>query len=98
MAQEALPDLPGCVLQISGHVYAVDGVSFSIGRGETLGLVGRERLAGQVDGRAHAAAPARTTAGTVKIGGEDITISRGEQLLPYRRRMQMIYQDPLRLA
>ena len=34
------------------------------------------------------------TAGTVKVGGEDITHLDGERLLPYRRRMQMIYQDP----
>ena len=79
--------------KVSGHVYAVDGVSFSIGRGETLGLVGEIGCGKSTVGRTLLKL-LEPTEGTIKVAGEDITDSSSEAMLPYRRRMQMIYQDP----
>ncbi|TMJ26127.1 MAG: ABC transporter ATP-binding protein, partial [Alphaproteobacteria bacterium] len=87
------PIYRGVFSRVSGNVYAVDGVSFSIGRGETLGLVGESGCGKSTVGRTLLRL-LEPTAGTVKIAGEDITHLEREQLLPYRRRMQMIYQDP----
>ena len=83
----------GVFSKVSGQVYAVDGVSFSIGRGETLGLVGESGCGKSTVGRTLLRL-LEPTSGTVRIGGEDITHLDGPHLLPYRRRMQMIYQDP----
>jgi len=87
------PIYRGVFSKVSGQVYAVDGVSFSIGRGETLGLVGESGCGKSTVGRTLLRL-LEPTSGTVRIGGEDITHLDGEHLLPYRRRMQMIYQDP----
>ncbi|WP_428670785.1 ABC transporter ATP-binding protein [Reyranella sp.] len=83
----------GVFSKVSGQVYAVDGVSFSIGRGETLGLVGESGCGKSTVGRTLLRL-LEPTSGSVRIGGEDITHLDGPHLLPYRRRMQMIYQDP----
>jgi oligopeptide/dipeptide ABC transporter ATP-binding protein len=87
------PIYKGVFSKVSGQVYAVDGVSFSIGRGETLGLVGESGCGKSTVGRTLLRL-LEPTSGTVRIGGEDITHLDGPHLLPYRRRMQMIYQDP----
>ena len=83
----------GLFSRVSGQVYAVDGVSFEIGRGETLGLVGESGCGKSTVGRTLLRL-LEPTDGTIRIGGEDITHLDAEGLLPYRRRMQMIYQDP----
>ena len=83
----------GVFSRVSGHVYAVDGVSFEIRRGETLGLVGESGCGKSTVGRTLLKL-LEPTAGTIRVDGTDITHLGGEALLPYRRRMQMIYQDP----
>ena len=83
----------GVFSKVSGQVYAVDGVSFSIGRGETLGLVGESGCGKSTVGRTLLKL-LEPTDGTIRVAGEDITRLDAEGMLPYRRRMQMIYQDP----
>ena len=87
------PIRKGFFSRVSGQVYAVDGVSFSIGRGETLGLVGESGCGKSTVGRTLLRLM-EPTDGTIKVAGEDITRLDTQSLLPYRRRMQMIYQDP----
>jgi oligopeptide/dipeptide ABC transporter ATP-binding protein len=87
------PIYKGVFSRVSGQVYAVDGVSFEIGRGETLGLVGESGCGKSTVGRTLLRL-LEPTDGTIRMGGEDITHLDREGLLPYRRRMQMIYQDP----
>jgi oligopeptide/dipeptide ABC transporter ATP-binding protein len=87
------PIYKGLFSRVSGQVYAVDGVSFEIGRGETLGLVGESGCGKSTVGRTLLRL-LEPTDGTIRMGGEDITHLDREGLLPYRRRMQMIYQDP----
>ena len=83
----------GFFSRVSGQVYAVDGVSFSIARGETLGLVGESGCGKSTVGRTLLRLM-EPTGGTIKVAGQDITQLSHHELLPYRRRMQMIYQDP----
>jgi len=76
-----------------GAVRAVDGVSFDIYRGETLGLVGESGCGKSTTGRAILQLH-RPTSGHVFFEGKDLVISKGEELRRMRRRMQMIFQDP----
>jgi oligopeptide transport system ATP-binding protein len=76
-----------------GAVKAVDGVSFDIIKGETLGLVGESGCGKSTTGRAILQLY-RPTAGDVLFDGENLTELKGEQLRRMRRRMQMIFQDP----
>jgi peptide/nickel transport system ATP-binding protein/oligopeptide transport system ATP-binding protein len=83
----------GVFSRVSGQVYAVDGVSFQIARGETLGLVGESGCGKSTVGRTLLKL-LEPTEGTILVRGENITDLDAVQMLPYRRQMQMIYQDP----
>jgi oligopeptide/dipeptide ABC transporter ATP-binding protein len=87
------PIYKGVVSRISGQVYAVDGVSFHIDRGETLGLVGESGCGKSTVGRTLLKL-LEPTEGKILVNGADITALDAAQMLPYRRQMQMIYQDP----
>ena len=76
-----------------GDIKAVDGVSFVVKKGETLGLVGESGCGKSTTGRAILQLY-RPTAGHVYFKGEDLTQLKGEALRRKRREMQMIFQDP----
>ena len=83
----------GVLSRVVGQVYAVDGVSFSIERGETLCLVGEsgcgKSTVSKTVMRLHP-----PTAGTIRLDGVDISRMQESELREHRRRMQIVFQDP----
>ncbi|GAB3701823.1 ABC transporter ATP-binding protein [Mariniluteicoccus flavus] len=77
-----------------GHVKAVDGVDLHIPRGRTYGLVGESGCGKSTLGRALLRLE-DTAGGTITFDGTDITALKGETLRTLRRRMQMVFQDPM---
>jgi peptide/nickel transport system ATP-binding protein len=75
-------------------VHAVSGVSLQISRGETLGLVGESGCGKSTLGRA-VLQLRRAVSGRVLFDGQDLTVMQGEALRRMRRRVQLIFQDPI---
>jgi peptide/nickel transport system ATP-binding protein len=87
------PIRKGLLQRVTGHVKAVDGVSFRVHRGRTLGLVGESGCGKTTTGRAILRL-IEPTAGVVRFDGVDIAAMRGRELRGMRKRMQIIFQDP----
>ena len=83
----------GKATQHGGIIKAVDGVSLEIQRGEILGLVGESGSGKSTLGRSILQL-APTTAGLVNFDGQPLTGLNAKQMVPWRRKMQMIFQDP----
>jgi oligopeptide/dipeptide ABC transporter ATP-binding protein len=87
------PVKKGLLRRTVGQVLALDGVSFAIGHGETLGLVGESGCGKSTLART-VLRLIEPTAGAIRVGGRDITRLSKRELRPYRREMQIIFQDP----
>jgi oligopeptide transport system ATP-binding protein len=83
----------GVMRRTVGHVKAVDGITFDIYRGETLGLVGESGCGKSTAGRTILQLY-EPTGGEVYLDGRDLTSLGGKDLRKARRHMQMIFQDP----
>jgi peptide/nickel transport system ATP-binding protein len=87
------PVRKGLLRGVVGQVYAVDGLSFAIAPGETLGLVGESGCGKSTVARA-VIRLVEPTAGEVRILGRDILPLSRREMRPYRRQAQIIFQDP----
>jgi peptide/nickel transport system ATP-binding protein/oligopeptide transport system ATP-binding protein len=83
----------GFLTGAAGAVHAVDSISFTVARGETLGIVGESGCGKSTAGRT-VLKLLNPTSGRIMLGGRDITDLSRAQIRPFRREMQMIFQDP----
>ena len=91
--QTHFPIRKGLLRKTVGAVRAVDGVSFAIPKGTTLGLVGESGCGKTTAGRSILRL-VEPTGGSVRFSGEDVRGLSGRQLRNLRRRMQIVFQDP----
>jgi peptide/nickel transport system ATP-binding protein len=91
--QKHFPITTGLFKRQVGAVQAVDGVTFDVVRGETMGLVGESGCGKTTTGRLLTRL-IEPTSGRIEFDGHDITHMSQGQLRPLRKNMQMIFQDP----
>ncbi len=91
--EKHFPVRGGVFQRVVGQVYAVNGVSFTLREGETLGLVGESGCGKSTLGRTLIRLY-DATRGSIVFRGRDIVNVRGAELMPVRREMSMIFQDP----
>jgi oligopeptide transport system ATP-binding protein len=87
------PVRTGVVRRVTDHIRAVDGISLTVPEGATVGLVGESGSGKSTTGKAIIRL-APVTSGSIAYRGEELTGLPARGFLPYRKRIQMIFQDP----
>lgn len=91
--QVHFPIKRGLFRRTVGQIRAVDGVTFDVYRGQTLGLVGESGCGKTTTGRAIVQL-VRPTGGTIQFSGKDVTRVGSAEMAEFRKRVQYIFQDP----